>query len=180
MVPIRWRGGAEEVLHLLFGFAGRTNRAKVWLFSLGAFVAWTLIIVVAISAVAASDAARPNAAANSNVHLQGVLDAAFVPVLLTLLFAVVVFYCNLAVFAKRLHDRGRSAWWLLVFILGPGLISVGGRWLSIQDADVGIDLGDLCVLIAYGVALWGMVEFYLLPGTAGDNRFGPDPLAKPT
>ena len=166
------------MLHFLFGFAGRTNRAKAWLFSLGAFVAWTLIVTVAISAVAANDAARPNAAANANVHLQGVLDAAFVPVLLTLLFAVVVFYCNLAVFAKRLHDRGRSAWWLLVFVLGPGVVSLTGGLLSIQDTEVGSDLGGVCVLIASGISLWGMVELYLLPGTAGDNRYGPDPLAK--
>ncbi len=166
-----------KLLHFLFGFHGRTNRAKVWLFSLGAFVAWTVIVVVAVSAVAASDAAHANATANANVHLQGVLDAALVPMLLTLLFAVAVFYCCLAVFAKRLHDRGRSAWWLLVFVLGPGAISLLGGLLSIQDTEIGTDLGGVCVLIASGISLWGMVEFYLLPGTAGANRYGPDPLA---
>jgi uncharacterized membrane protein YhaH (DUF805 family) len=159
------------VLHFLFGFSGRTNRAKVWLFSLGAFVAWTVIVTAAISAVAAE-------ADDSHARLQTVLDQALVPMLLMLLFVAAVLYCCLAVLAKRLHDRGRSAWWLLVFVLGPGLISLGGGWLSIRDTDIGSDLGGVCVLIASGISLWGMVEFYLLPGMAGDNRFGPDPLAK--
>jgi len=37
------------------------------------------------------------------------------------------------------------------------------------------------VLIARGAAtiinLWAFVELYILRGTVGDNRFGPDPLA---
>ena len=28
------------------------------------------------------------------------------------------------------------------------------------------------------VSLWAFVEIYCLSGTVGDNRFGPDPLAK--
>jgi uncharacterized membrane protein YhaH (DUF805 family) len=162
--------------HLLFSFQGRLNRAKVWLFSLAAFVAWSVFVVVAISLVAAGQASTTGPSAEGNVHLQKVLDSALLPVLLTCVFAALAFYCGMAVFAKRLHDRGKTAWWLMVFILGPALIDLLGGVMSMQDTDVGTDLGGVCVLAATGVYLWGLVEFYLLPGAQGDNRYGPDPL----
>jgi len=57
------------------------------------------------------------------------------------------FWLLAALSVKRLHDRARSARWLLLAIvplLGP---------------------------------LWLLAELALLPGTAGENRYGPDPLA---
>ncbi len=163
--------------HLLFGFTGRVNRAKVWLFSLAAFVAWTVIVVATVSVVATGQGSMIGPSAQGNTQLRMLLESALLPVLLTGVFAIVAFYCCLAVFAKRLHDRNKSAWWLLVFILGPGLVSGLGGALSIRDTDIGTDLGGLCVLIASGIYIWGLVEFYLLPGTAGDNRYGTDPIA---
>ena len=168
-----------SLAHLLFSFRGRLNRAKVWLFSLAAFVAWTILVVVAVSVVAAGQVSSTAPSAEGNVHLQKLLDSALLPALLTGLFAAAVFYCCLAVYAKRLHDRGRTAWWLVPFIAGPLLLNLLGGMLSMQDTDIGSDLGGVCVLIASGVYLWGLVEFYLLPGTAGDNPYGPDPLAHP-
>ncbi len=52
----------------------------------------------------------------------------------------------LAVLSKRIHDRGKPAWFLLIWlipIIGP---------------------------------LWLFIEVGLLPGTAGPNPFGPDPI----
>lgn len=53
----------------------------------------------------------------------------------------------LALQAKRWHDRDRSAWWLLVN------------------------------LIPYIGVFWVLIECGMLRGTAGENRFGADPLA---
>jgi uncharacterized membrane protein YhaH (DUF805 family) len=36
----------------------------------------------------------------------------------------------------------------------------------------------LCLLGAFALGIWGLVEIGFLRGTAGYNRFGPDPLAK--
>jgi uncharacterized membrane protein YhaH (DUF805 family) len=52
----------------------------------------------------------------------------------------------IAIGAKRCHDRAKSGWFLLIF-----LIPVLG-------------------------ALWLLIELGLLRGTSGPNRFGPDPL----
>jgi uncharacterized membrane protein YhaH (DUF805 family) len=54
-----------------------------------------------------------------------------------------------AITIKRLHDRGRSGWFLSI----TAIPVVGVIWLAI--------------------------EVGLLPGARGANRFGPDPLAAP-
>jgi uncharacterized membrane protein YhaH (DUF805 family) len=66
-----------------------------------------------------------------------------------LLVNLLLLWPALAISAKRWHDRGKSAWWMLVL-----LIPVIG-WL------------------------WALVENGCLRGNAGTNRYGPDPLQDP-
>lgn len=66
--------------------------------------------------------------------------------LLSGLFSLITIWPSFAVSIKRLHDRDQSGWFLLLW-----LIPIIG-WLY------------LFVVIGF------------LPGTAGQNRFGPDPL----
>ena len=64
------------------------------------------------------------------------------------LFLLPVAWPGLAVTIKRWHDRDKSGWWVLI-----NLIPI---------------VGDI----------WSLIENGFLKGTSGDNRFGPDPLAK--
>lgn len=77
---------------------------------------------------------------------------------------------------RRLHDRGKSGWWLLLFWALPNGLSGGARQLamthSIPDG-MAMTLLALCGLLF----LWGLAEMGFLKGDSGDNRFGPDPLA---
>ena len=66
--------------------------------------------------------------------------------LLMLVLYVPLLIASLAVSIKRWHDRGKSGWWVLI-----GLVPIIG-------------------------GLWALVETGFLPGTAGPNRFGTDPL----
>lgn len=52
----------------------------------------------------------------------------------------------LAIAVKRWHDRNKSGWWILIALVPV----VGG--------------------------LWYLIECGFLPGTAGPNKFGADPL----
>jgi uncharacterized membrane protein YhaH (DUF805 family) len=73
-----------------------------------------------------------------------------------------------AIGIKRLHDRDKSGWWLLFFYLGPNVLSavagVAGpfRWIFL--------------LASFAVSVWMIVELGCLRGTAGPNKYGPDPL----
>jgi uncharacterized membrane protein YhaH (DUF805 family) len=62
------------------------------------------------------------------------------------LFMLWILWPSLAVQAKRWHDRDKSALWILI-----NFIPVVGP-------------------------IWAMIENGFLPGTQGENRFGPDPL----
>lgn len=72
---------------------------------------------------------------------------------------------------KRLHDRNKSGWWIVPFIVATGLSGQFGDRLGGSYAAVVI---GLAVFIAF---MWGVVEMCCLTGTRGPNLFGPDPLA---
>jgi uncharacterized membrane protein YhaH (DUF805 family) len=95
------------------------------------------------------------------------LGSAFFIVLLIVYIPLVV--SGVMVGIKRLHDRDRSGWWLAVFYLLPFALNVVSYGLG--------DLGFIVSLAGFAVSIWGLVELGFLRGTAGPNRYGPDPLA---
>ena len=64
-----------------------------------------------------------------------------------LLVSLAMIYPSICLSAKRWHDRGKSAWWILI-----NLIPIIG-WI------------------------WSLVETGVLRGTPGPNKYGQDPLA---
>lgn len=81
----------------------------------------------------------------------------------------------LAAAVKRLHDRDRSGWWLLLFVALPwGLQGLG----TLDRHGPGEAIASL---VGFALAAWGVVELVVRPGTAGPNHHGPDPrAAEPT
>jgi uncharacterized membrane protein YhaH (DUF805 family) len=144
-----------------FGFRGRINRAKYWLALFIFFVADVVLILLGLAFSR---------------------SAAFY--VLSYLVNFAIFVSGLAVGVKRLHDRDRSAWWLFLFYIAPGLFAfpaLAFMWAaagSFGDARyLSLFLLRLCLLGAFALAIWGLVEMGFLRGTTGYNRFGPDPLA---
>ena len=83
---------------------------------------------------------------------------------LLVLVGVLWFWLSLRLMALRLHDVNRSAKWLLALLLLPGLSgALGGRP---QLAAIG---GGLFWLVA--------LLLLILPGSEGDNDYGPPPEA---
>jgi uncharacterized membrane protein YhaH (DUF805 family) len=72
---------------------------------------------------------------------------------------------------KRLHDRNKSGWWIVPFLIAPGLLGKAGGWLGDSYP------ADFLMLVMIALGLWGFVEMLCLRGTRGPNRFGPDPQA---
>jgi uncharacterized membrane protein YhaH (DUF805 family) len=110
---------------------------------------------------------------------------------------LVLIFAMLAVGAKRLHDRNKSAWWLLVFYGIPfilwcyafwsvisGMIGMGGmaaQGMS-QEQMMGSWMATMqqmwwVSLVNTIIGVWGLIELGILKGTTGDNQYGPDPLA---
>ena len=145
-----------------FDFRGRINRAKYWL---------ALLIFLIVDVVLGLTGFAIGKGLAFHVASYG-LNAA-------------IFVSTIALSIKRLHDRDRSAWWLLSFYIVPlSIVVVGGFLLwtgagSFGDVkDVSLLLLRVCVLGGVAFCIWGLAEIGFRRGTAGYNRFGPDPLAR--
>jgi uncharacterized membrane protein YhaH (DUF805 family) len=89
--------------------------------------------------------------------------------LLIVLCYIPLLWISLALGAKRLHDRDKSAWWLLLFYVLPGALGNIGPYAGGPDI--------VFTVASLAVSLWALVELGFLRGTPGTNRYGPDPLA---
>jgi uncharacterized membrane protein YhaH (DUF805 family) len=168
------------MFHYLFSFQGRINRAKLWAFILVG-IAWEIIVVVIacfgfnLSALSVQAGQHPDPAAlfaGQKALIAGIAIAVLV---------VAYFWAGLAVAVKRLHDREKSAAWLLVFWVLPLVLEIVGFALSGVGALTNhasmTPLSTALFLGALAIVIWAFVELYCLRGTSGENRFGPDPLA---
>ena len=139
-------------------FRGRANRQRFWLTALaiiGLYLA--MIALVAIARI---------------VPLLALIPLAGV---------VVLVIANLANAARRLHDRNKSAWWLLLFQGAPMVLSTLGFAISMgaRGSPGGVGLSGFITLIELPIGIWAFVELGCLPGTKGVNKYGDDPLGAP-
>lgn len=104
-------------------FSGRARRSEYWF--------WTLFITLVSIGTAIID---------------GALLASAGVGFLNPVWTIAIFFPNLAVAVRRLHDIDMCGWWVLIIFVP---------------------------LIGVLLLLYWMIK----RGTAGENRFGPDPLA---
>ncbi len=135
-----------DFARLLFGFSGRINRAKYWIVSL-IYLVLTVVAAVVLATVLG-------------------FGAAFFAVVGIIYLVLVI--SGVAVAIKRLHDRNKSGWWLLVFYLLPAVLDGIGRSARISF---------VFSLASAAIGIWALVELGFLRGTSGPNQYGPDPLA---
>ncbi|MCK7615023.1 DUF805 domain-containing protein [Roseibium sediminicola] len=109
----------------LLSFGGRTPRSDYWLRFVLPFSGFILLVGML---------------ANAMPEAEPILKSVFAVVLVAMVWP------SLAVAVKRLHDRDKSAWWLLLL-----LIPIVG-------------------------SIWWFVDGGCLRGTKGPNRYGNDPL----
>ncbi len=83
---------------------------------------------------------------------------------------------DLAVTAKRWHDRDKTSWWLLLYLpsfLGQMIIpSVNNTLMGNEQL---YQLGMAVNVTSIVCSLWILIECGFMRGTSGDNRFGKEP-----
>lgn len=141
---------SQSVQQLLFSFQGRVSRRTFWLWNLGYYVS----IVVWIQLCN---------------RLVPELAALLIPLALLILLIP-----DLAVTAKRWHDRNKSSWWLLLnvpLIAGRMMVPAGAEEMTTTPT-----MWDTAsTLLALLCGSWIVIECGLLPGSAGSNQFGEAP-----
>ena len=150
---------------LWFSLSGRASRFDYWV---------RFILVAAVLQVMAKTVDRQLGYSRDDLGL----FEAFVALLLV--------WPTFAVCAKRAHDRGYSAWFLLwgpvlAGLIGAAIAGVGIAVLSFVNQSVPPPTVITPIVAGFAVGfsafLWPFVELGLRPGTAGPNRYGPDPNA---
>jgi uncharacterized membrane protein YhaH (DUF805 family) len=85
---------------------------------------------------------------------------------------VPILISGFAIGVRRLHDRNRSGWLILLFYLGPAMPDAIDRHTDFAPLSFALELAGLII------AIWALVELGFLRGTVGPNQYGPDPLAR--
>lgn len=114
-------------------FSGRARRAEYWY-----FILFNLIITIILMGI------------DYSLGLQ---------IGISTVYSLAVLIPSIAVSVRRLHDTGRTGWWLLLPIVAAITLVVPA-------------IGAFVVLIADIV----IIVFLVLAGTRGENKYGADPI----
>ena len=170
-----------SIFQKLFGFKGRLRRRDWWLLGLVLLIVSFGLAEVGMAMLGGSVTPFLLGAKlqyfNENAWL-------YYRLLVQLGVSLILLWPMLAVGVKRLHDRNRTGWWLVPFIV-LGWIQQVWRMVVLRGAADGLGTPQtgLAGLLLVGsivvLGLWLLVELALLDGTRGPNRFGesPKPLA---
>jgi uncharacterized membrane protein YhaH (DUF805 family) len=142
-----------DIANLFFKFSGRINRAKFW-------IATLVYAVIYLMLMAIGYATDQNAIVQS---LNGMLG-------------IVMLISSIAVGIKRLHDRNKSGWTMLLFYLAPGVLLAIGTMMGLSY-DGSDTVAGILALAAAAIGIWAFVELGCLRGSIGGNAYGPDPIA---
>lgn len=159
-------------MHFLFGLRGRIGRASFCLYLAVGFVL-LLALLCALwfyETVAGNyENGGPVPWPSSPLGIAGVGS--------WFLILALLFISGLAVTLKRLHDRDKGWWWLLVFVIAPNaLSSLAQFWRDRYPSFA--EVGFVLEVLALALLVWAFVELACLRGSTGENRFGPDPLVR--
>ncbi len=129
-----------------FHFSGRMSRLEWW----GRSMIMYLLVILCVAVVAAAAAALDGG--NREPAGDGLKAAIVIGSILGVAAVIALIVSGISLDVRRLHDMDLSGWWVLLL--------------------------RVCSIIPYvGFAVWigSVIWFGAVPGTKGQNRFGPDP-----
>lgn len=164
--PILGFGEAIKIcFQKFFDFTGRARRSEYW---------WFTLFQILVSIPCA--------------FMDGLLDVAVGFSFLNTVASIVFFFPSLTVSFRRLHDIGRSGWWLgaaiILFIIGlialaASSVSFGPDWTDDEALFRALfSAKSLFVWLPIIAAiLLGIIIFVfsLLDSEKGENKYGPSP-----
>src|SRR5882757_10040032 len=119
--------------YLFFKFDGRVNRAKFWI---GGLVLAALNVALAIIGYLT----------DQNVVFQAING----------MLNIVILIASVAVGVKRLHDRNKSGWYLLLFYFVPGVLAAASVLIGefVEDSSI---IATVLTLLAVALMVWAFV-----------------------
>ena len=153
----------KSVLTQYVGFSGRARRSEYWYWILATILVGIVVAIIELALGLSSEGSGP---------ISGLLNLA-------------VFLPGLAVSFRRLHDTGRSGWWIGGFYLAAlaFIIIFVGIALSASNGTVEpnttalasmgvIGIGFVIAVLVYAIVL---LIFFCQDSDKGQNKYGPNP-----
>jgi uncharacterized membrane protein YhaH (DUF805 family) len=161
MTPVDW--AKRPILQKYADFSGRAPRPELWWYVLALVVAFVVVGIV-----------------ESIVGIHRMIGGMYGPLSTLLWLATIV--PSIAVGVRRLHDVDKPGWWvalplipeclmIIMALTTAGAVAAGGGMAAAMG---GFALTGLLGVIALIGAIV-LIVFYVMPGTAGENRYGPNP-----
>lgn len=161
-----------------FRYSGRAVRAEFWWLVLATFLGFVAAVRLDIAVFGRGFIGMREFGGTRQLSISG--EGPFAAV-----FFLLMFFPTLAASVRRMHDRGRSGWWLAVpFLLmlaasayallrkGAGTVDANGTihfigWAALPMVAL--------LLIGIGVLFWNFFSL-LRRSQPGPNKYGPNPL----
>ena len=132
----------DDIQNLLFTYKGRISRGMLWF----AMLIWVIAGV----------------AANVVLLVVGWLLPLFLFVVLLILFLIFLLTSQAFVCIKRLHDHGKSGWWLLLYVTSSNVLPLIGQQVGL--------VGPIFLIAGFAIGIWMLVELIFLTGTVEIGR----------
>ena len=140
----------SDVVSTAFAFKGRIGRPRYW--------GWSSLCLLALFAVFVSvgQTARFTGAGPADV-----IAGVWAVVGTLLFFAMLVAFLGIGV--RRLHDRGKAGFWIILYYAVPLALAVGN------------DVAESTALIrmAQAIMVWSIIDLGILEGSPADDLVGP-------
>lgn len=140
----------------IFGFKGRIGRARYWLLT-GVYFLALIVGAVALAVTGAIIDAR----AGETITL------VMVPIGIIFILGMTIAIAGAGV--RRLHDRGKTGFWLALYY-GVPLWTTNHARFNVA--------GLVFLVIGLGVFVWAIIDLGVLPGDSESNGFGPSPIPR--
>jgi uncharacterized membrane protein YhaH (DUF805 family) len=142
-----------------FDFSGRASRPEFWVFFIANYVICALLVAVCVGVgLGLLWASKNNGLATLVITLM--VAAGVIGV-----FSLVTLIPTISAAVRRLHDSGRSGKWLLLYVpvLALAIVSVLTKSRELHTVT---SIAEFAVNVT-------MLVFMLLPGSTGENQYGP-------
>jgi uncharacterized membrane protein YhaH (DUF805 family) len=145
----------REFLKRRLGFTGRISRGRFWVTTV-----LSVLVLLAGAALFIALGIMMHSSANDPITY----IAAFVFFILVVAITIKVGSAG----ARRLHDRGKSGWWIILYYCVPAwALPQGTGWKG---------PGVIFSLAATAILIWAFIDLGFLHGDDGENAYGPIPL----
>ena len=150
-----------ELIAFLFSFKGRIGRVDFWLRMLTIAAMFSVVIIFDTLLNIRALAIRLGIAAFAGSLVVG-----------------------LSAMARRLHDRNKSAWYILLFLGVPSALQgfrSGNKEDGLQIMLFSGGFSSFIDVVCLAISIWMVVELGILSGSRASNEYGPPPLpSEPT